>query len=353
MKKISEIDSNFKVDTKLDIADIKFYDIENEPFEIYGVKKRDGIFSRMPYSVAEKVNDGVKALYANSAGGRVRFTTDSSYVAINVIYRNVGKMPHFAFTGSIGFDMYVKDENGKEVYERSFVPPVDIEDKFESVVQFGESKSREITINFPTYSTVEKVCIGIADGSSLGEARKYKINKPIVYYGSSITQGGCSSRPGNSYESIVSRRLDADYINLGFSGNAKGETVMADYIKELDMSVFVLDYDHNAPSLEHLEQTHEKFFKIIREAKPNLPIVMLSAPIFYPDSNWKKRRDVIETTYNNAVASGDKNVYFIDGKTLMKLAQNDGTVDNCHPNDLGFYSMAQAVGDMIEKIIGK
>ena len=86
----------------------------------------------------------------------------------------------------------------------------------------------------------------------LKDAPEYRIKKPVVYYGSSITQGGCASKPGSSYESILSRRFDCDYINLGFSGTAKGEDEIVDYIKGLEMSVFVMDYDHNAPTTEHL-----------------------------------------------------------------------------------------------------
>ena len=172
-----------------------------------------------------------------------------------------------------------------------------------------------------------------------------------MYYGSSITQGGCASRPGNSYESIVSRRLDADYINLGFSGNAKGEPEIAEYISKLDMSCFVYDYDFNAPTVEHLINTHQKMYNVIREANPDLPIVLMSSPKYRLTDEGKQRLSVIRKTYEDAKANGDGNVYFIDGSTLMALAKYDGTVDDCHPNDLGFASMAKAVGDLLEKIM--
>ena len=126
---------------------------------------------------------------------------------------------------------------------------------------------------------------------------------------------------------------------------------MADYIKQLDMSVFVYDYDHNAPTLEHLEETHERFFGIIREANPDLPIVMMSAPTFIPEKGWQLRKEVIKKTYDNAIANGDKNVYYIDGKDLMALAENEGTVDDCHPNDLGFWFMAEALLPVIKDVL--
>jgi hypothetical protein len=117
--------------------------------------------------------------------------------------------------------------------------------------------------------------------------------------------------------------------------------------------MFVYDYDHNAPTVEHLRDTHERMFKGIRAAHPNIPIIMMTRPKVYLTDEEKKRRAVVEQTYNNAVANGDKKVYFISGQELMALTDNEGTVDNCHPTDLGFFSMARVLGDLMEKILGK
>ena len=283
----------------------------------------------------------------NTAGGRVRFMTDSNDIAIMVKRPDVCRMDHMPFTGSGGFDMYA---DGKFI--GTYRPSVEEKTEFEGILHIEtEENMHDITINFPLYSGVSELYIGLRQGAFVGEGKNYKTDQPIVYYGSSITQGGCASRPGVSYESIVSRRLDADYINLGFSGNAKAEPEIAEYISKLDMSVFVYDYDHNAPTIEHLENTHEKMFCFIREAKPDLPIVLMSRPKYRLTDDEKQRFDIIKKTYEKAVAAGDTNVYLIDGGTLMALAKDEGTVDDCHPNDLGFASMAKAVGDLLEKIL--
>jgi lysophospholipase L1-like esterase len=208
----------------------------------------------------------------------------------------------------------------------------------------------EYLIGMPLYNDITNLYIGLSENAKIEHGSEYKIKKPIVYYGSSITQGGCASRPMNAYQGYISEYFDADYINLGFSGNAKGEQDMFDYIASLDMSAFVMDYDHNSPTAQTLMETHEKMFKTIREAHPDLPIIMMSRPKFKLTDQEEQRLEIIKTTYNNAVASGDKNVYLITGKELTALCQNEGTVDNCHPTDFGFASMAKAVGDVIEKI---
>lgn len=118
---------------------------------------------------------------------------------------------------------------------------------------------------------------------------------------------------------------------------------MADYISKQDMSVFVYDYDHNAPVEAHLAATHEKMFQTIRSVQPNLPIIMISMPKCKPSDVEKQqwRFEIIQQTYRNAVAAGDKKVYLISGIALLGDCTEIATVDNCHPNDLDFYMMAK------------
>lgn len=348
MKSIAEIDKNLAIETSIKREGLCFYDVEQELFQIYGIFKENGMFRRMPEEIAKSVSEGVYILHTNTAGGRVRFVTDSPYVAIKTEYIP-GKMSHFALSGSSGFDMY-SQYDGMTRYEGTFIPPYNTGNGYESVLDFEKCHERVVTINFPLYSSVRKLYIGLKEGAVLKTAPGYRVEKPIVYYGSSITQGGCASKPGSSYQSILSRRFDCDYLNLGFSGNAKGEDEMVDYIKGLDMSVFVMDYDHNSPSLEQLERTHSRMFQKIRDVHPDLPILIMSRPKYYLTEIEQRRRTIIWNTYLKAKEQGDENVYFLDGKKLMELAGDNGTVDNCHPTDSGFLSMASAISQVFEKI---
>ena len=228
---------------------------------------------------------------------------------------------------------------------RAYLPPMGFKDEYESEVKFNSKKLRYITINFPPYSRVTELLIGIKDDATLGEGLKYKDVPPIVYYGSSITQGGFVSRPGNGYQNMICRRNDIDFINLGFSGSGKAEDAMIEYLASLDMCAFVCDYDHNAPSVEHLENTHYKLYEAIRKAHPDVPYIIISKPDF--DSNYDTsipRRNVIFDTYRKARANGDRNVYYVDGASIFRGPYEDScTVDGTHPNDLGFALMADAV----------
>lgn len=352
MKDIAKIDKQLEIETGVAREGLRFLDAEMEPFAIYGVFREGEKFRRIPESVARQVSDGVYALHGNTAGGRVRFVTNSPYVAVQAKIRP-SKMPHFALSGSCGLDMYAEHE-GNIRYGGSFIPPFDVEDTFESVQDYAYGwQERIVTINFPLYSDVYKLYIGLHEAAVLKSAPRYTIEKPVVFYGSSITQGGCASRPGSAYQSILSRRLHCDYINLGFSGSAKAEEAMVAYIKSLKMRVFVMDYDHNAPDPEYLAATHGKMFRAIREAQPDLPIVLMPRPKYYMTREDKKRHAVVYGTYLEAKRQGDRNVYFLSGKELMGMVQDNGLVDVHHPTDSGFLSMATAIEPVLREILYK
>ena len=341
MKALTEIDPNF-IPATLGNQEYLFRDCREDPFRIYGLiwpNEEDPFFTRMPRKVAKTVNDGVLSLCNCTAGGRVRFKTDSATVAIRAKMHNIYRGDHFPITGSAGLDLYADG-----IYRGTFRPPFEITDGFESRVDLRGKGMREILIHMPLYSGVISLEIGIEPGSVLLPAEEYKYKTPVVYYGSSITQGGCASRPGNCYQNHISRHYDCDHVNLGFSGSAKAEETMIDYLISLPMSIFVMDYDHNAPTPEYLEETHYKMYRRFRDARPDVPIVMATMPKVTATDNSVRRRAVILDTIAKAKAAGDENVYFVDGKEMMAMFGDDGgLVDDCHPNDLGFHSMAQVL----------
>jgi len=246
-------------------------------------------------------------------------------------------------SGSSGIDIYSGNGRGSEYL--GSIRPGDAKNRdFENTIDIGGGL-RDYTINLPLYNGVEKLYIGFEKGAAITKPKPYKNAVPFLTYGSSITQGGCASHPGNAYQAYLSRWLDSDFINLGFSGSARGEENMAEYIAGLKMSVFLCDYDHNAPNPEHLEKTHEKFFRIIRDKNPELPVIFISKPDF--DNNpvdSAERRSIILHTYKNALSAGDENVWFVDGEKLFGEEDRDAcAVDRVHPNDLGFYRMAKGI----------
>ena len=352
MSDISARDKNLKIAESFGRDDIVLYDAALAPFRLFGVFYEGGAYRRMPADVAKTVSDGVLQLSEHTSGGRVCFESDSDCIAISCTRPSFWAMGHMARTGNGGFSLYER-EGGKWSYLATFVPP-GTPSGFSSIVNLpGGAKPRELMLQMPLYAPISSLHIGVPKGASLSEWRgDYAHKKPIVFYGSSITQGGCASTPGGDYAGRVSRRFDADYINLGFSGSAKGESAMMEYIASIDMGAFVYDYDYNAPDAAHLERTHYAGYLTVRKAQPTLPIIMMSAPNYDRKGyNAPERRDIIAASYERARAEGDENVYFVDGKEHFATFNSDEcTVDGTHPNDLGFRRMADAVGTVLAKI---
>ncbi len=361
---LQQIDKNFKVITDITEPDIVWYNVRQAPFTVYGLMYDDDMkmFLRFPKEASEKVSPAVANLNRDTAGGRVRFRTNSSYIAIRSIMTHTTLDPHMPATGKSGFDLY-RRVGEKDTYLATFIPPRNIEDGYSSGTKTcGELT--DYTINFPLYDRVFDLYVGIKKDAVLETAAPYKTEKPVVFYGSSITQGGCASRPGNSYQAILSRRLSMNFVNLGFSGSGKGEKTMAEYIATLDMTALVMDYDSNASSVAALDETYYPFYKTVRDAHPDLPIIFIShvdavsgLPCFLngdPEEwgTFDERREAIMRAYKRAKAEGDDNIYFVDGREVFKGEEWDAcTVDGIHPNDLGFHRFAMYLEKVLKPLL--
>ncbi|MBQ4648332.1 MAG: hypothetical protein IJB76_04140 [Clostridia bacterium] len=287
------------------------------------------------------------------AGGRIRFVTDAEtmvlYAQMGVVY----KLNHFSAKGAYGFDVYVGTgtdrtyigEPGNHLTDPTLV---------HSVVQLGKGY-KEVTVVLPLYGGVNTMYIGLPDDASVAAPDAYSIEKPICFYGSSITQGGCVTRPGLAYANILCFAMDAPCYNLGFSGSAKGEQAIAQHIASLDISAFVMDYDYNAPDAAHLKATHYDFYKTVREVHPDIPIIFMAHPCYtLPTANDDTRTAIVKATYDKAVSEGDGNVYYVDNATFFPEDYRDlVTVDNSHPNDIGHLLMAEAVYPTLKEALGK
>lgn len=352
MSNIEKIDKNFAA-LAVSFDGMITYDVRKAPFSIHGLYRPEdgGPFRRMPQEVAAAINPGVLDLYGNTAGGRIRFKTDSNRVVLKWIAPYIRDFSHMPRTGTAYFDLYA---NGEHIH--TFLPtePQKTEKGLvlESMIYLPFGGMRDITIHFPLYNDVTDVSLALDENACVLPADPYAHTLPVVFYGSSITQGGCASRGGTAYPAMLARNLNTDIVNLGFSGSCHAELTMADYIATLPMSVFVFDYDHNAGTPEQLQATHEPFFKRLREQRPDLPVVMISAADYYLPGGWEARRNIIRTTYENAVAAGDRNVYFLDGHTFYDTAGAENCrADHTHPNDLGMWCMAKAIAPVLEKLL--
>lgn len=371
--RIEDIDKNMAWPT-ITNQDVEWKSCREEPFSLHGViySEEEGVFRRMTnkWAHAEGLGEGIIYLSRCTSGGRIRFKTNSPYVAIKCVIPSADIMSNMTIMGAFGLSLYV---NGN--YSGNYTPiwanllnPIDglVETKgwfykeernsvaFEGLINVEGEGDKQIDLYLPLYSGVKELYIGVKEGSTITKTNSYTYEKPIVFYGSSITQGASASHPGNDYVSVVSRWLDSDYLNLGFSGNCIAQKSMVEYLASLNPSIYVIDYDHNASGAKMLTETHMPLYRAIRKAHPTTPIIFITKPDCDYDKFALERKAVIYNTYQTALNEGDKNVDFIDGKELFGTEDRElCTADKCHPNDLGFYRMAKVIEPVLRKWIEK
>lgn len=317
---------------------INFRDDNISTEGIYGYDK-EGKLRRYTNDIV-KLYPRLEEFDRRCTGARIRFKTDSAHIRVEMTVSNrfVDRGMSFyqantgyAYAGDYSSSVFMGILSADNTYESDTIS-----------LGFQNEGLNDITVFFPRNSFVDDINVYLDDEAQLLPPSPHKVGLPFVFYGSSITEQGLTSTPF-AYATLLSRFFDADFYNFGASGNARGETEIAQLIGGIKKSVFFYDYDHNAPTAEHLQNTHEAFFKKFRELDPLSPVIMTSRPS-NDTPDFELRESIVRKTYENAVNAGDKNVYFIPGRLLYgDVDPQICATDVTHPNDLGHYLMAKTL----------
>ncbi|HEX7901339.1 MAG TPA: SGNH/GDSL hydrolase family protein [Planctomycetota bacterium] len=303
---------------------------------------------RLPERLKESFRKPVWDLAQHPSGGRIRFRTDSLKVGLTA-QSDPSAMHHMPSVGQNGFDCYVDGE-----YVNSAWP--DAKGKIVKTWDVGSArKLRDITLYLPLYKAASIQEVTLEIGARLESPSPFALPKPVVHYGSSITQGGCASNAGASCQAFVSRWLNVDFVNLGFSGNGMGEPALAAAIAEIDAACYVLDFWGN-PSPEAYEAALPPFVDVLRKKRPATPIVVTS-PFYFPGEALggglaqaqKRKRE-----FARAFVDGrkDPTITFVDGLEMLSREQAAGLVDGIHANTLGFWFNAKGLEPHLRKALG-
>lgn len=314
-------------------------------------------YDRFPSEAEGKVPDPVWGLSRHSAGMNVRFMTDSPTISVRWTLRNGNlALPHMPATGVSGVDLYVKHE-GRWGWLATGIPEKK-EGNERILVSNLPQGVHEYRLYLPLYNGTEKLEIGVKPGSKLTKNPGYAADraKPMLFWGSSILQGGCASRPGMAYPSIIGRRMERPVLNFGFSGNGRMDPPVTELIARLDVSVYVIDCCPNMDAPSIAERT-EPLVKTLRAAHTDTPIVLVeNVPYeqgwFLSSSKdaYVKKNQALRAAYARLCAGGVKSLYYIRSDEFFGHDQ-DATVDGVHPNDIGFLRMADAIEPTLRHIL--
>ena len=375
MKNIAELDPAMAI-KPADADGVAWHLPFETPMKLCGFNwfETDKLYERLPMDRPETVTRfpngepqvipskdcGAIQLSSNTAGGQVRFRTDSSRFLIQATLAATGGMDHMAFTGSAGFDIYIKSG---DIWKCLGVTRTDHSKRdFTTTVRAGLKRDmRDVIINFPLYNGVKSLAIGLDDDAKLEAPTPFTDDRPAVMYGTSITQGGCATRPGMCSTNILSRMLNREVINLGFSGNGRGEPEIAAMLADIkNPSLYMLDYCWNT-QIKEFAVTLPNVIDIIRAKHPTTPILLVAptpgVEIYEEFQNPSPRLStqtlimLEETQKRNK--NGDANVFFFNGFT-ESVGEDfwEGMVDGCHMTDLGFLRFSEAILPHIQKRLG-
>ncbi|HPN60588.1 MAG TPA: SGNH/GDSL hydrolase family protein [Bacilli bacterium] len=337
-----------------------FNPLNEAAMSLYGFNwlKDDQVYRRLPLASKESIKQacpGINDLAEKTSGGQLHFYTNSDCLYIRAKTKGQAQMAGMTAVACGGFDCYA----GKNYTDLRFYNTAYFDSHrqgYEAMVFENEPGFKLLVINFPLYGGIEHLEIGLKTGSKIKKPEPLQPGR-IVIYGTSITQGGCASRPGLSFTNFLSRRLNQEFLNFGFSENAFGEIALASIFKTIDnVSLFIIDYEANAGTNGKMAQTLEAFIKELRTTHPLTPIAVLSRIKYLFDDIHPEKgamRECIRLFQENLVKrlrkQGDLNLWYIDGSTLLGDQYHEYTIDSIHPNDLGFMKIA----DNLEPIIGQ
>lgn len=314
-------------------------------------------YERLPDSLQNISRKPLWELGRNSAGLAVRFRSNSTCIAAKWEVLNNFSMNHMTPTGIKGLDLYCL-QDGKWIFAGSGRPQGKASTA--TIVKNMLPEEREYLLYLSLYDGVTSLAIGV---DSLSEISQPAVDlpirtKPIVFYGTSILQGGCASRPGMAHTNILERKLNRECINLGFSGNALLDLEIADVIAGVDASLFVLDFLPNA-TVEQMNERAEKFYSIIRKKHPDTPILFIEDPIFTHSpfdtriaKEVKDKNETINAIFQSMKHRGEKNIYFLSSKDIIGH-DGEATVDGIHFTDLGFMRYAEVLYPMITTLLSR
>ena len=315
-----------------------------------------GRFSRLPLRAQGRVRDEVWDLAQCPASARVAFRSDTTRLAVRVTNQDADIMDHMPATGSNGLALY-SGAPGRMRPWATARPGLD-SPAFESELFDNVTKKmREFRLYLPLYKAMTALELGLSKGARILPPAPPAISKPVVFYGTSITQGGCASTAGSDFVSTIGRRLNLDVINLGLSGNGRGELEVAELVNEIDASLYVLDYASNVDA-KRLRWTLPRFVRTLRERHPETPILIVTV-VCFSMFNYKKRsqdglealRDVAIEFYARQRRRGDRHIHLADGFGLLPFGIDCAFVDGLHPTDHGFHIISERLAPVIEQIL--
>jgi lysophospholipase L1-like esterase len=307
-------------------------------------------FGRLPLSAQANIPAAVWNRSREPSGGRIRFRSNTLSLSVRLqADSKLAQRSTMSDQGSRGLDVYVDGAywksvivNSTEVHERVAFTGVD-------------RRERDITIYLPIGQPIKSIAIGVDSAAIVGASPPFAQSKPIVFYGSSVAQGSGVSRSGMTYEAILARKLNMDFVNLGFGGAGKAEPAVVELVASVDACCFVFDLGRSYGDQD--KTAYRNMLTTVRAKRPQTPLVCV-LPIYNPiehhDQSWKARSEHTRAAFRQAyeeLKSSDGNLYLVGQYDLIKPTEGDSSNEGVHPTDFGYFLMAERLSEVLRPLL--
>ena len=318
---------------------------------LWWLKENGGAYRRLPHRPAatDQIEKRVWNYSNYPAGARLRFKTDSSSIELRIDHGgDPFSWKELSVTAMAGIELY-EGPPDQMVFRRISRP---VSGKARYVADFGpfpDRELREFTFYLPMYAKLKSLDIAMDSDARIEPPSPFKVDKPIVFYGTSFIQGGCASRPSMNLPALIGRMLGVDVVNLGFAGDGRCEQAMAKLIAEIDAACFVMGPILNEPVL--MQKNYPRFVACIRQQRPDVPILLMTRLHTSGQTEPYGVNTLVRDVWQKMCLAGDSHVHFFDSFILYRDGSIHPTVEGLHPSDLGFKMIADALAPDMAKIL--
>ena len=333
---------------------MRWIDFPSAHFEVRGlpwIEENTPRLWRLPGRAAKQVREPVWNLGRFPSGGRIRFPSNTSRLGIRAVYSDFVSRQNMSAIGARGLDVYVDGRYWNSVCAKA---------SGEETHTFFDGASRvekEMMVYLPLFQELQVLAIGLDEDAEVREAAPFAHSLPVVFYGSSVAQGSGACRPGMTYEAILARNLNLDYVDLGFGGNGRAEAEVVELIAGIEACCFVFDLGKSYG--RQPASAYTRMLETIRAAHPDVPLICIT-PIFstremfdadYRDLSLHTRKVVVKAV-DKRLAAGDEGICVLEGMDLLGPEDADGFHEGVHPTDYGFYLIAERLSPVVERALG-
>jgi lysophospholipase L1-like esterase len=325
-------------------------------------------FNRLPSAAKGVVRDAVWDLSLNSPGLVVGFATDSASVYVDYTAADgFGPMVHFPVSGVSGLELFAFDEAAGKFRSLQPLQLNFATNRFTGAVASGvlplaSGRPRRYKLFLPLYNEPTNLSVGVDASAATFVPDEPFANTaaPVVWYGTSIAQGGVSFKAANAFTNVIANELDTEIFNFGFSGNCMLEVTVAQFLTTIaNPGAILVDCIRNE-NAAGVNASAVPLVRYLRQQHPTTPVVLIEGTSFGRDwtvaasaADSAATNGALRAAFDALVAAGDENLHYVSAAQLWPDSLDSPCANGLHPSDEGMVRVADFMTPFLRGLLAR